>query len=45
MIMREQVVLFSQSGALPEKTLIGLLVKALNLDIAEVHRQVMTPAT
>lgn len=42
MIIREQVVLFSQSGALPEKTLVGLVEKALNLDVAEVHRHVLT---
>ena len=40
MIVREQVVLFSQAGALPEAALIDLVEKASALDMQEVHRQV-----
>ncbi len=42
MIIREQVVLFSQAGALPESALIDLIEKASALDMQEVHRQVET---
>jgi thioredoxin 1 len=40
MIIREQVVIFSQAGALPESALVDLLEKASNLDMQEIHRQV-----
>jgi len=40
MIVREQVVIFSQAGALPEAALIDLVEKASALDMQEVHRQV-----
>lgn len=42
MIIREQVVIFSQAGALPESALVDLLEKASALDMQEVHRQVAT---
>lgn len=40
MIIRENVVLFSQAGALPEEPLVNLLESVLALDMEEVHRQV-----
>lgn len=40
MIIREQVVIFSQAGALPESALTDLVEKAAALDMAEIHRQV-----
>ena len=40
MIIREQVVIFSQAGALPEAALIDLVDKAAALDMHDVHRQV-----
>ncbi len=40
MIIREQVVIFSQAGALPESALVDLVEKAAALDMAEIHRQV-----
>jgi thioredoxin 1 len=40
MIVREQVVVFSQAGALPEAALVDLVEKAAALDMQEVHRQV-----
>jgi thioredoxin 1 len=40
MIIRENVVVFSQAGALPEAALIDLVEKASALDMAEVHRQI-----
>ncbi len=40
MIIREQVVIFSQAGALPESALVDLVEKASALDMAEIHRQV-----
>ena len=40
MIIREQVVIFSQAGALPESALVDLVQKAAALDMQEVHRQV-----
>lgn len=39
MIFREQVIIFSQPGALPEGALRKLLEKAKELDMAEVRRQ------
>jgi thioredoxin 1 len=41
MIIRENVVLFSQAGALPEKALVDVVEKVLSLDMQEVHRQVL----
>ena len=41
MIMRENVVLFSQAGALPEAALEDLIVKVRDLDMQEVHRTVL----
>ena len=40
MIIRGQVVLFSQAGALPESALVELVEKASTLDMTEAHRQV-----
>jgi thioredoxin len=40
MIVREQVVLFNQAGALPESALVDLVEKAVALDMQEIHRQV-----
>lgn len=40
MIIREQVVLFSQAGALPEAALVELVQKASALDMDDVHRRV-----
>ncbi len=45
MIIREQVVLFSQAGALPESALVDLVEKASALDMTEVHRQVAEETT
>lgn len=40
MIFREQIIIFSQAGALPEGALRDLLSKAKELDMAEVRRQI-----
>ena len=40
MIFREQVIIFSQPGALPEKSFRDLLTKAKELDMAEVRSQI-----
>jgi thioredoxin 1 len=40
MIVREQVVIFSQAGALPENALVDLVEKAADLDMEEIRRQV-----
>jgi thioredoxin 1 len=40
MIVREQVVIFSQAGALPENALVDLVEKATDLDMEEIRRQV-----
>lgn len=40
MIFREKVIVFSQSGALPEGALREVVSKAENLDMKEVHKQV-----
>jgi thioredoxin 1 len=45
MIIREQVVLFSQAGALPESALVDLVEKATSLDMDEIHRQVAQEKT
>lgn len=40
MIFREQIIIFSQPGALPEKSFRDLLGKATELDMAEVRSQI-----
>ena len=40
MIMREQVVLYSEAGALPAASLEEIIEKAKSLDMAEVHKQI-----
>jgi thioredoxin 1 len=41
MIIRENVVLYSQAGALPERALVELVEKVRDLDMQEVHRQML----
>jgi thioredoxin 1 len=41
MVLRENVILFSQAGALPEQSLRELVEKVRDLDMREVHRQVL----
>jgi len=45
MIIRENVVVFRQAGALPESALVELVDQVLALDMAEVHRQVLAEPT
>ncbi|MES9957019.1 MAG: thioredoxin [Sedimenticola sp.] len=40
MIFRENVIIFSQPGALPEGAFRDLVEKASELDMAEVHKQI-----
>jgi thioredoxin len=40
MVFREQVILFSQPGAMPGKDLDGVLEQARAVDMAEVHRNI-----
>lgn len=40
MIMRDQVVLYSEAGALPAAALEEVIEKARSLDMAEVHKQI-----
>jgi thioredoxin 1 len=40
MIMREQVILYSEAGALPAASLEEVIEKAKALDMAEVHKQI-----
>ena len=40
MIIRDQIVIFSQAGGLPESVLVDLVDKARELDMDEVRRQV-----
>jgi thioredoxin 1 len=40
MVFREQVIIFSQAGALPEPMFVDLIGKAQELDMAEVRRQI-----
>ena len=40
MILREQVIVFSQPGALPGDALEDLIDQAVNLDMAEVHKEI-----
>jgi thioredoxin len=41
MIVREQVVIFSQAGALPESALVSLIEQALKIDMDEVRKSVL----
>jgi thioredoxin 1 len=45
MIFREQIIIFSQAGAMPEGAFRELLAKAKELDMAEVKRQVAAEAS
>jgi len=40
MILREQVIVFSQPGALPGEALEDLIAQAVALDMEEVHREI-----
>lgn len=40
MIMRDQVVLYSEAGALPAAGLEDIIAKAKSLDMTEVHKQI-----
>ena len=40
MILREQVIIFSQPGALPGDALEDLISQAVHLDMEDVHREV-----
>ena len=40
MILRDQVIVFSQPGALPGDALEDLISQAVNLDMDEVHREI-----
>jgi len=40
MVIREQVVLYSEAGALPESALVEIVTKALELDMEEIHRDI-----
>ena len=40
MVFREKVILFSQPGALPASGLEGVIRKVLEIDMAEVHRDI-----
>jgi len=40
MIFREKIIIFSEAGALPESALRDLLIKAGELDMAEVRKQI-----
>ena len=40
MVFREQVIVFSQPGALPPASLQTVIEKVAELDMAEVHRQI-----
>jgi thioredoxin 1 len=45
MIFRQQIIIFSQAGALPEGSFRQLLQKASELDMVEVRRQVEAQKT
>jgi len=45
MIIREQVVIFSQACALPETALRDIMEQALALDMAEVHADIAAQAS
>jgi len=40
MILREKVIVFSQPGALPGDALADLISQAVDLDMADVHREI-----
>ncbi len=40
MVIREQVVIFSQAGALPEGALRDLVTQAVNLDMTPIHEEI-----
>ena len=40
MILREQVIVFSQPGALPGDALEALIAQAVKLDMVEVHKEI-----
>jgi len=44
MVLRDGVVLYAQPGALPEQALEQLIVKAREIDMDEVRRNLATPA-
>ncbi len=44
MIFREQIIIFSQAGALPEGALRELLAKASELDMADVKQKIAAQA-
>ena len=41
MVFREKVMLFSQPGALPASALESIIRKVQELDMAEVHREII----
>ena len=45
MIFREKVIIFSQPGALPGKQFEELIVKARELDMAQVHKEIAEQKT
>ena len=45
MIMRDQVVLYSEAGALPAAGLEDIIEKAKSLDMADVHKQIAEEQT
>ena len=45
MIFREKVIVFSQPGALPGKQFEELIVKARELDMAQVHKEIAEQKT
>ena len=45
MIIRENVVIYSQAGALSEKALVDLVEQALGLDMVAVHQQAAEQAS
>jgi thioredoxin 1 len=45
MVFREQVMLFSQPGALPASALESIIKKVQELDMAEVHRDIAAQET
>ena len=45
MVFREQVILYSQPGALPAASLAQIVEKTQALDMAEVRRQIEQPGT
>lgn len=45
MIIREQVVVFSQAGALPEASLRDLVTQALALDMEAIHAEIAAEAS